>query len=110
MAILGDAKSDGPFEKFVAELEEPLYNSVDLSLSWLSLSSTSLSLSWKGPFLVDGVSADLGRDGLPSTPDRLRNPATIVNATDKIMRAAFRGETLDIDLIVGRRLSPKSGG
>lgn len=110
VATLGDAKSDGPFEKFVAGLEEPLYNGVDLSLSWISSSSKSLSLSWKGAFLVDGVSADLDRNGLPSTPDRLRNPATTVSATDKIMRAAFGGETLDIDLIAGCRLSPKSDG
>lgn len=109
VATLGNAKDHGSFENFVRSLQEPQFDSRNRSVNWRTTEGSSLRLSWLGSFTVNGKSVDLDVHGTPAIPNRLRNPATTVKATDKLLKASFGGESLEIDLVSGRRIVPKSG-
>ncbi len=105
VAILGDKKEYKDFNSFVKKLGEPIFDDKSQSITFKQKSE--FSLTWDGPFFVDGKSVTLS-NGLPEVPPRLANPATVVSATDSILSAAFGGEKLVIDLIEGKRISPDS--
>lgn len=109
VTTLGNSKDHGTFKKFVSSLEEPHFDTRSRSVNWRTIEGSNLGLSWLGSFTINGKSADLNDDGTPKTPDRLNNPATRVKATDQILKANFGGEKLEIDLLAGRRIFPKSG-
>ena len=109
VVTLGNGKSHGSFVNFISALEEPQFNSGNRSVSWQTSEGVDLALSWLGSFTVNGKSADLDADGSLIIPDRLNNPATRVRATDQFMKANFLGESLEIDLVHGRRIKPTSG-
>ena len=109
VATLGNGESHGSFKNFIVALEEPQFNGVNRSVSWQTTEGVALALSWMGTFTVNGKSADLDADGTPIIHDRLKNPATKVKATDQFMKANFCGAILEIDLLDGRRIMPKSG-
>ena len=105
VTILGNKKEHKEFRSFVASLKEPEFDEKNSTISWKH--KKRYELSWTGPFLVDGKSEQLV-NGLPEIPARLTNPAVTLGATDSILDAKFKNESLKLDVINGKRLAPKS--
>jgi hypothetical protein len=105
ISVLGDKKQNKDFKSFVRKLTEPNFDEKELSISWKY--KHRFEMSWKGPFHVDGVSEQL-EGGLPEMAPRLINPAVTLKSNGTLFDAAFGGESLKIDIIQGKRISPKS--
>lgn len=105
ISVLGDKKRNKDFKSFVRKLSEPNFDEKALSISWKY--KRRFEMSWNGPFHVDGVSEQL-KGGLPEMAPRLVNPAVTLESNGTLFDAAFGGENLKIDIIQGKRISPKS--
>ncbi len=111
VATVGCREQDGSFSDFVARLVEPDFRAraaADPGVAWAARDGRRLSLSWSGPFLVDGTSADLDRDGRPDLGPHLENPACAVPFDARLLEARHGGHRLVLDLRTGRRVEPSS--
>jgi hypothetical protein len=105
VSVLGDKKSYSDFKSFVRTLNEPTFDEKNLTISWKH--KYRFDLNWNGPFHINGNSEQL-EDGLPEVAPLLDNPAVALESTDSILDASFGKEKLQIDVINGKRLHPKS--
>lgn len=105
ISVLGDKKRNKDFKSFVRKLSEPNFDEKALSISWKY--KHRFEMSWNSPFHVDGASEQL-EGGLPEMAPRLVNPAVTLESNGTLFDAAFGGESLKIDIIQGKRISPKS--
>jgi hypothetical protein len=91
------------FDAWCRALAEPQWDATGVTI--VTPEGTTLSLSWDGPFLVDGISPDLNADGRPARPPRLDNPAVYLNPGDDLLDARWSGHRLTVDLAAGRRVA-----
>jgi len=105
VSVMGDKKKDKDFASFVRALKEPEFDEKNLSISFKH--KKTFGFSWKLPFTIDGVSEQLV-NGLPEVPPRLHNPAVHLRAEDQILKAKFGKDRLELDVIKGKRIFPKS--
>jgi hypothetical protein len=102
VCVVGRAATDGGFDRFVAALGVPDFHTG--AVAYRTRHSEVLSLSWDGPFIVDGRPVDLDGDGRPAKPPRIDNPACRLEFGDATLSAKYDGESLVMDLADGRRL------
>lgn len=105
VALFSDKKSSKSFKAFVSSLKEPKYDEKNLHISFKH--KKNFELGWLNNLEVNGSHSEI-IDGLPERPPRLENPAVTLSGDDEILRANFKGERLEIDLIKGTRLYPES--
>jgi len=108
---MGSASAHGDLASFANSLVEPEYSGTarNKSVHWQSAPENALELSWSGAFLINGFPQDIDASGVPELPVKLDNPAVRIDPQASLMLAEFEGERLEIDIIAGKRIHPRSG-